>query len=240
MTGKPGQPCRIDLTGQRFGKWQVLDRSHKDARGSIFWSVRCDCGTEKTVTTGALRNGTSKSCGCLCRENNTTHGLTESGAYSSWCAMKQRCLNPNDSGYAGYGGIGILICDRWIDSFENFLEDMGERPEGMSLDRYPDNAGNYEPSNCRWATPAQQSRNFRRTRFLTVNGVTKPLVDWATEELTPYMLLHRYKSGLRGEWVLKPRSFYRGHRSIKDFVEAPAEEGIEKRRRRINRVDEPE
>ena len=95
------------------------------------------------------------------KPNRLTHGMSNTGTYLSWRGAKQRCTNPNAASYPRYGGRGIEICSRWIHSFANFLEDMGERPEGMSLDRI-NNDGNYEPSNCRWATPSEQNRNQRK------------------------------------------------------------------------------
>ena len=117
-----------------------------------------------------MLNGFTKSCGCLKREANRTHGHTSrtgnTPTYDSWKAMKFRCLNPKARFYRLYGGRGIKICDRWLHSFENFLEDMGERPAGLTLDRRDSN-GNYEPQNCRWATPAEQVRNTSRNIVTT-------------------------------------------------------------------------
>jgi hypothetical protein len=99
--------------------------------------------------------------------------------YQCWQAMKRRCLDPNNKYWRHYGGRGIEVCERWLNSFENFLADMGERPKGLTLDRYPDNDGNYEPDNCRWATPKQQGRNNSRSRLITHNGLTKCMAEWA-------------------------------------------------------------
>lgn len=100
-------------------------------------------------------------------------------AYESWKAMKERCLNQNHVHFNQYGGRGITICDRWLKSFDNFLEDMGDRPEGKTLDRYPNKDGNYEPDNCRWATPREQANNRETCRMLSHNGQTKTLTEWA-------------------------------------------------------------
>lgn len=107
-----------------------------------------------------------------------THGASGSYAYSVWQHMKNRCLNPNNDRYASYGGRGIKVCERWL-KFENFLADMGERPRGTSLDRFPDKDGNYEPTNCRWATPKEQQRNMRSNRLLEHNGITMSVAWWA-------------------------------------------------------------
>jgi hypothetical protein len=154
----------IDLTGQHFGRWTVLalhpKRSkHRNAR----WHCVCDCGGERLVAASSLRQGGSKSCGCLQRECKTKHGHTKGGkvtrAYRCWVAMRQRCFNPNHEAYPYYGGRGITVCERWL-SFENFFADMGAPPRNRTLDRIDVN-GNYEPNNCRWASTFEQSRNKR-------------------------------------------------------------------------------
>ena len=160
---------RIPLSpGDRFGRLVVIERvpSAYNPR----YLCRCDCGRQLEVFGGNLRSGNSRSCGCLQREllsaQRTTHGMSarDNRTYTTWLAMKGRCFNPHDGHhYRLYGERGITVCDRWLgpDGFANFLADMGERPDGMTLDRYPDPDGNYEPGNCRWATPAEQGRNRR-------------------------------------------------------------------------------
>lgn len=152
--------------GQVFGCLTVIKRSGKNARGLLTWACLCQCGKEKDVTAVHLRNGIIVSCGCYGAaqrlKSKVTHGLTKSGTYSSWTAMHQRCKNPASKPYKKYGAAGITVCDRWV-KFENFLADMGERPPGHSIDRFPDRNGNYEPTNCRWATIIQQARNKDRT-----------------------------------------------------------------------------
>lgn len=119
--------------------------------------------------------------------------------------MHQRCTNPNSPDYPRYGGKGIKVCDRWIKSFENFLEDMGVRPEGTSLDRFPDKFGNYEPTNCRWATPSQQQLNKGNSRYVTYKGVTKLAFEWATEMGIPVGILwRRAKLGVTGDALFAP------------------------------------
>lgn len=153
------------------------------------WLCVCECGNEINVASIKLRNGNTKSCGCLQRQaaaltghNNATHGATRIGAnraeYHAWASMKTRCFNPNSLDYGRYGGRGITVCDEWKDSFETFYADMGKRPEGCSLDRI-DNNSNYEPSNCRWATKQEQSINRRSTILITWKEQTMCLLDWA-------------------------------------------------------------
>lgn len=127
------------------------------------WLCVCDCGNKTRVSTGDLNKGNSTSCGCLRRERTSevslTHGMSKSSTYGTWREMLQRCNNPNNQDFQHYGGRGIEVCGRWK-KFENFLEDMGIRPEGLSLDRRNNN-GNYELSNCRWATIEMQVQNRR-------------------------------------------------------------------------------
>lgn len=161
--------------GDRVGRL-VLVRYVPKRKGVVShqqWLCRCDCGRETTVHVSSMRRGLTASCGCLQRARtvaaNTRHGHARrlekhSPAYRSWAAAKARCTNPRDGKWKDYGGRGITMCARWRRSFTAFLDDMGTRPTGTSLDRYPDNDGNYEPGNCRWATPLEQRHNQRRTK----------------------------------------------------------------------------
>ena len=161
----------LSLEGERLGRLRVISRVKNQGR-SATWLCRCDCGNEITLTSGEFRRGRTQSCGCLGRElqikRQTTHGQgrwqDRSPAYVSWLNMKSRCYNPNHRAFSYYGGRGIRVCKRWLNSFENFLADMGDRPPGTTLDRYPDQDGDYEPSNCRWATKTEQQNNLRSNR----------------------------------------------------------------------------
>lgn len=152
--------------GVRFSNLTVLSRGPKDKK-KLMVECRCDCGTIKVVALSAIRAGETKSCGCHRRalKPRLRHGGKVNGAetrtYNSWRCMKARCYNPKDPYYHRYGARGICVSDRWLHSFENFVADMGERPPGMTIDRI-NNDGDYEPSNCKWSTPAEQNRVHHR------------------------------------------------------------------------------
>lgn len=180
----------VDMVSCRFGRLFVVARakapSHVSNQGRAYWECICDCGNATTVSGRDLRGARTQSCGCLHTEISsitaTRHGHAKPGlhtrTYNTWQAMRRRCLQENEDRYAEYGGRGITICARW-DSFEAFLEDMGERPDGMTLDRYPDVNGNYEPGNCRWATVKEQNENKRNSLAYEFNGKRLSLKDWA-------------------------------------------------------------
>jgi hypothetical protein len=172
---------RIEMTGQRFTKWTVEAFDRSDKRFA-YWRVRCDCGAAAVVRGDSLRAGGSTMCQpcqiVTLAEKVTTHGLSASLTWKSWHSMRMRCLSAGAADYPRYGGAGIIVCGEWAD-FTRFLSDMGERPSrAHSIDRI-DPTGNYEPSNCRWATTIEQGRNKRRTVWLTSGGEKLPLTAWA-------------------------------------------------------------
>lgn len=171
----------VDLTGAKFHRWTVVGGYQRIDKQS-YWLCRCECGTEKIVASGSLKNGSSKSCGCYRSETvknkETTHGLSKSPEWNTWSNIKQRCYNQNNERYREYGGRGIKVCERWLESFENFYEDMGNRPEGMTIERI-DADGDYCPENCRWATWHEQRRNKQDTDMIEFDGKIMCLSDWA-------------------------------------------------------------
>lgn len=195
-----------EAVGQQFGFWTVLDIS--DRKRSLF--CRCVCGTEKSVWWHVLSSGQSSSCGCKKQElvkanrqppsKTRNHGKSRMPEYRIWAGMRQRC---GDGPHASkdYGPRGIRVCERW-QTFENFYADMGPRPRGMTIDRKDPN-GNYEPSNCRWATRQEQATNKRNTHFITWNGKTQSAAQWERElGLGQNVVAQRIKKGCPIEQVL--------------------------------------
>lgn len=173
-------PNRIEVkAGERYGRLVIVrELDKRDRRGQRMFLCKCDCGNHSKVRLLGLRNNAIQSCGCISRERSTKHRACGTPTYLSWEKMKARCTNANAPDYDRYGGRGIHVCDRWMSSFENFLEDMGERPKATSLDRI-NNSGDYDPDNCRWASRRQQGSNMRSNRFVTFRGETLCLSEWA-------------------------------------------------------------
>jgi hypothetical protein len=180
---------KTDLSGERFGRLVALTYVESGAGGNAIWLWACDCGKQKRILANVVKSGRSKSCGCWRAESSailgvrhTRHGHAtrdmESRTYRSWRQMLDRCRRKKNKKYASYGERGITVCERWH-TFENFLADMGEVPANLSLDRFPDNNGNYEPGNCRWATQVEQARNKRVSIYVTLNGQRVFLKDAA-------------------------------------------------------------
>lgn len=171
-----------DLTGQRFGRLLVASYAGKH-RKRHKWNCVCDCGNLSCIDRPQLTGGKSVSCGCYKKELLSrvakTHGMCNSAEYHIYRNMLARCHNEKNTSFPGYGGRGITVCDRWMESFENFYADMGSRPSKIhSIDRI-NNDGNYEPGNVKWSTPSQQTRNCRHTKKIFYKGESKLVMDWA-------------------------------------------------------------
>lgn len=177
-----------DLTGLVSSELTVIGYDGFTDHGHYkihYWLCRCSCGKVVSIAGANLLADRCRSCGCKKSAyigiGHTTHGRSKTPEHNIWCAMRQRCGNPSDNGYEYYGARGITVCERWRDSFENFYEDMGPRPSsGHSIDRI-NNDGNYEPSNCRWATRLVQAHNSRISTNITHNGETKCIAEWAQQ-----------------------------------------------------------
>lgn len=185
---------RIDLTGKRFGKLTVI--SFNSMRGTrSYWNCVCDCGNEKAVGSDHLKNGDIVSCGCVQKSTlppvNKKHGMSNTRLYTIWALMKSRCYNPSRKEYPRYGGRGIKVCDEWMefDSFMRWAVDNGYS-EDLTLDRV-NNDGDYTPSNCRWASRKVQSFNRSTNRYITHNGQTKTITQWAADNNIPYYILKK-------------------------------------------------
>lgn len=194
--------------GLRFGRMVVIERTVLTKRAR--WLMRCDCGVVKEVSSTSLLTGNSNSCGCIRKEillvRNIRHGMSKDRLYSVWASMIERCTAPRSKAYPNYGGRGITVCDRWRD-YQTFKQDVGERPSPKhSLDRINNDLG-YSPENVRWAVPAIQSRNTRRTKLITYKGRTQCLQDWSRE------------LGI-GRWTLNDRLYTKGM-SVSDAFTKP-------------------
>lgn len=191
-----------NLLNKKFNRLTVL---HQTDRADYFVCL-CICGNRKTVKKGHLISGGVKSCGCLKKEKftNYRHGKRKTATYSSWAHMKERCTDINSRIYQRYGAQGILMCERWS-VFANFLEDMGDRPEGTTIDRV-DNSKGYFKENCRWATKKEQSTNRTSTRFITWENQTYSIKDWSELKGIAYRtLVNRFDAGWTTERALTER-----------------------------------
>lgn len=172
----------LELNGKKFSRLLVLSCTRKN--GIRAWKCQCICGKKIVVITASLRNGNTKSCGCWHHDAmvkfNYRHGASNTPEYRAWLNMRRRCYDKNQPYYKHYGKRGIRVCKRWL-KFKNFLKDMGNMPApNYTLERKKVN-GNYQKSNCRWATQAEQTRNKRNSRKLTFEGRTQTITEWARE-----------------------------------------------------------
>lgn len=201
---------RLSVIGDRYGRLTVVSEAERGKDYKRRFVCQCSCGRTTTVQLSHLRAGDEGlSCGCrrveqaaVIGKSNVRHGRSRTREHYVWADMKRRCSQQSHHAYAGYGGRGIRVCDRWVESFEAFFADMGECPDGMSLDR-KDNDGNYEPGNCRWSTRRQQQRNRRTNRLITAFGETLCVAEWAERTgLSTHAIRHRLMRGKSPEEAL--------------------------------------
>lgn len=203
-------PVPHEMAGMTFERLKVIRLLGVDRFKKRVWECRCDCGKITTGTTQAIISGGKRSCGCIqkeiaretmkaVRDPGIIHGLSRTREYDAYRNMMNRCENPKCPEYRNYGSRGIKVCERWRESFEAFLEDMGPKPPGTSLDR-SDNDGDYEPGNCSWQTPEHQSNNKRNNVRITRDGMTLTVAQWAkilsrSNGIHPHTIEQRLRSG---------------------------------------------
>ena len=203
-------PAALSLIRHRFGKLVVSSRIGRISDHRIYWECSCDCGGTTKATTSSLRGGAVTSCGC-----SKSHyalgvpafiqtGMSRTPEYTAWIRMRRSCYDTDYKDYRRYGGRGIRVCDEWLRDFLCFLSHIGKRPSPThSVDRFPNNNGNYEPGNVRWATKIEQGRNRRTCAMLTHGGITLSLVEWSEKLGIPYKLLKsRNRLGWSPERIL--------------------------------------
>lgn len=203
----------IDRSGETYGRLTVVNRDGYMGDQAA-WQCRCSCGNTVKVASYSLGSGETQSCGCLQREraadSSRTHGRSDSKEYRTWQAMRTRCTNENRDNYSHYGGRGITVCDRWMDSFEAFYSDMGPAPsEDHTIERNDGN-GHYGPGNCRWATQKEQMRNTSRSVFVNWQGRSITLVELSETVDVSYDLLQaRIARGWSVEDAVSRPRYYR-------------------------------
>lgn len=212
-----------NIAGERYGRLVATEYVGRTASGKHQWLCKCDCGETCIARANHLKAGLRVSCGCALRsgtqikKRKPIHGHyigdRPSPTYYSWQAMRNRCRNAKAPDYHRYGGRGIKVCARWGESFENFLADMGERPEGTSIDRIDVN-GDYAPENCRWATMREQQNNRRNNRMVTAFGQTLPLKTMCNAyHKDTRTVLERMRDGMTLEEALTAKPGNRWHKA---------------------------
>jgi hypothetical protein len=208
---KEDMPKLKDLTGKVYGRLTVISHSHFTGFNKTkrhHWICTCSCGVTKSFMACSLTGGYAKSCGCLKKEETLkrliTHGeggkATITKEYITWVSIKARCTRKTDKTYRWYGARGIVMCERWINSYETFLADMGRAPSQKHSIERNNNNGNYEPSNCRWATQKEQANNRRGNRIIEYNGIRKNLTQWCESLGLEYKKIHQRIH--KGNWSI--------------------------------------
>lgn len=205
---------KVDMTGKKYSSVTAIEPVGRCSNRELLWLFVCDCGNKFESAGSDIRKGKIKTCP-ICslktkRKAVTTHGMTDFPEYKIWTAMKRRCYNKKSFRYEDYGGRGIKVCDRWVNSFENFYADMGIRPIGWTIERI-NNDNNYGPENCRWATRLEQANNKRNNRIITIEGKTKTLSEWSREcSVTVGCIRQRLKRGITGTALVVPSKLIKG------------------------------
>ena len=177
---------KLNLIGQKFGRLTVIKFSHLNKWKTNYWICKCKCNKIVIISSSNLKSGYTKSCGCFRIEKMTKHGFCRTRFYTIWQGIKKRCFNPNSKRFSDYGGRGIIVCQRWL-KFENFCDDMYKSykehcnkysEKNTTIDRFPNNNGNYKLNNCRWATRKEQAINMRTNQFLTYKKQTLTISQW--------------------------------------------------------------
>jgi hypothetical protein len=217
----------LDITGMKFGNLTALRFLHKIGYIQI-WEVQCTCGHVKPMRKISITNNKALRCRKCYLENPhkpIKHGMSQSSEYRSWQELRYRCLNKKSHAYKDYGGRGITVCSEWINSFENFLRDMGLKPfENASIDRI-DNSKGYSKENCRWANQITQCNNTRWNKIISFNGKSQSLATWCRELKLPY---HTIKARLKFGWNIEDAFLLgpiRGARNRKTVKENPVDLG---------------
>lgn len=193
-----------DLTGQKFGKLTVIERTKNQGKHTV-WVCKCECGNIKIIRGSSLTSKNTLSCGCLVKDKVkkmfTKHNNSNTRLYKIWANIKSRCLNPKVNNYCNYGGRGIKICEEWL-LYENFYKwaNCNNYSDILQIDRIDVN-GNYEPNNCRWVTPKEQSNNKRNNLIFEYKNKSQTLKKWAEDLKIDYMLL--YNRIIRNKWTFE-------------------------------------
>lgn len=201
---------RADMKGKRFGQLIARHPIGKKKNGNIVWLLECDCGEAKEADGYDVRSGKIISCNKCGAERtrlaSVTHGMSNTPEFSTWDGMKSRCYNKNVTHYSKYGGRGIKVCQRWLESFENFYADMGQKPSGDHSIERRDNDGDYSPDNCIWATAREQALNRKTNVYLTINDTTRTMIEWSEiSGVSLGRIWSRKKAGYSGEDLINPR-----------------------------------
>jgi hypothetical protein len=201
----------LDLSGNRYGRLIVIGQAPSKTYNTK-WFCKCDCGAETCVFGHLLKSGKTISCGCFRREAgvkrgeaSAKYGLSRTPEYVTWNLMIARCHDESSINYPNYGGRGIIVCERWRNSVEDFYEDMGPKPTPKHTIERKNNDGNYEPVNCTWATKKEQSRNTRRNRLVNYHGATMTLaeaIEMSGSAINSGTVTHRIARGMSLEDAL--------------------------------------